>query len=149
MPSKRPKPNTSAASFFQEKARKNAKTTQSTPQPRIRGWAALLPPEPEDQEPTSRAVRSESVSSGLTSVPASPSALLNPSLHEDDGIGEELSASRNYEFPSTYLDIATDGNVVGAGNIPLEERNDPDHTLDLTKFPGYMYSEPTKRPRHG
>ena len=92
MPSKRRKPETSAASLFQDKAKKKAKTTQSTLPPRIREWAALLPAEPEDQEPTSRAKRCESLSSGLTSVPASPSTPLNPSLHE-------LSASKNDHFP--------------------------------------------------
>lgn len=149
MSSKRHKPETSAASLIQDKAKKKAKTTQSTLPPRIREWAVLLPPEPEDQEPTSRAVQSKSVSSGLTSVPASPSAPLNSSLYEDDGAGEDFSASRTDQFPSTYSDVVTDGNVVEIGNIPLEEKNDTDHTLDLTKFPGYIYSEPTKRPRHG
>lgn len=36
MPSKRRKPETSAASLFQDKAKKKAKTTQSTLPPRIR-----------------------------------------------------------------------------------------------------------------
>lgn len=149
MLSKRRKPETSAASLSQDKAKKKAKTTQSTLPPRIHEWAALLPAEPEDQDPKSRAVRSESVSSGLTSVSASPSIPLYPSLHEDDGVREELSASRNDHFPSTYSDVATDGNVVEKKVIPLEKKDDPDHTLDLAKFPGYMYSEPTKRPHHG
>lgn len=94
-------------------------------------------------------MRSESVSSGLTYVPASPSTPLNPSLHEDYGAREELSASKNDHFPSTCSDVATDGNVVEKKVIPSEEKDDSDHTLDLTKFPGYMYFEPTKQPRHG
>ena len=51
MPSKRLKPQTSATSLFQDKAKKKAKTTQSTFPPRMREWAALLPTQPKDQEP--------------------------------------------------------------------------------------------------
>ncbi len=76
MSSERGKTETSAASLSHDKATKKAKTSQSTLPPRIREWAALLPAEPEDQDPTVQAVRSESVSSGIITLPASPSAIL-------------------------------------------------------------------------
>lgn len=48
MSSKRLKPQTSVTSLFQDKAKKKAKTTQSTLPPRMREWAALLLTHPED-----------------------------------------------------------------------------------------------------
>ena len=72
MPSERGKPETSAASLSYDKATKKAKTSQSTLPPRIREWAALLPAEPEDQDPIVQAVRSESVSLGINNSSSKP-----------------------------------------------------------------------------
>lgn len=112
MPSKRRKPETLTASLSQDKVTKKAKTTQTTLPPRIREWGAVLPAEPKDQQSTFRAVQSESVSSGITSLSANPSAILNPSLHGDAPVVEELSPSGKDLFSSTESNLASDIKII-------------------------------------
>ncbi len=62
---------------------------------------------------------------------------------------EGLSAA----FPLTQLNSATDGNVVDNQIISGVERDVVDNQIisgvERDKVPGYIYSEPLKRPRHG
>lgn len=101
MPSKRRKPEISTASLFQDKATKKAKTTQSTLLSCIREWAALLPAEPEDQELTTRAVRFEYFSSGITSLTANRRG--NWATFFLDVMWLFPQGIKIYKFPVSYL----------------------------------------------
>lgn len=83
------------------------------------------------------------VSSGIISLPASPS------VYGSDEAVEELSVSINPHFHQLIQNLARDGDIVDNKIISEIEKEVPDHTLDLSKFPGYMHSKPTKRPRRG
>ena len=105
MPSKHRKLEITS-SLSQGKATKKVKTTQSTLLPRISEWQGLLPAEPEDQQPTVRTMRSESLSSGISPIPESSGSIVDPSLHGNNKVTEEPSANTVYlQFQLYHLSV--------------------------------------------
>ena len=81
--------------------------------------------------------------------PESCNSISDLSLHGDNKVVEEPSVNINDSLQSTQSDVATDGDLLQNRLVYAVKKDDPNHILDLARFPGYVYSEPIKRPCHG
>ena len=105
-------------------------------QTRMTEWDGILPPPIENQEPTTRP-KSLSLDQ---SVLVSDSEYGQSSAKDEEKVldeGKSIPAEINIS-QGAFSELAS-----------MEKKDEATAILNFTKFPGYSYSSPTKRPRKG
>lgn len=135
VPPKRAAPPLSSSAAVQPHKKQKGKPT------RMDEWSGLVTPEPENQQPAAGISDSKSDNSSLTSALNSIEVPIFDE-HQD----EVASNSGTVEVLLTNDIQKEPGVLVHSSAQPRNQHTT--HSLDLSKFPGWVYSEPTGRSRN-